>query len=561
MRVRDHACEFLVEAVAVVEAGQRIALGKIDQLVGGLALPRYVLEQPQVADRAAVDVLHRVHLLRNEAAVRHLQLQRALNLPLLGQSQHAPALLFRPRQRRRGGGERLLRVGADQPRARRNHPDAGERGIAVHHLVVAGYEQDAGVHRGQQRRQPRVLVLRARQIVLLHGLRLAQFDHGGLQPLLGLLALGDVADADADAEVTAAAIVDRAPVGRRPEFGAALAPAEKFVVLAGIAAQRAVDLPHGARGVGFGNARRRETRHGQALLRRIAEHVEHARIDPDELPLRIDPAFAVVAVVGDGGELGLALRQRLEAALQRVGHHVVGMRELAHLAAVFHRQPHVEIARRQALARPGKLREAAGQPVRQRDHRNDGEDQRQRPDREVLADQVFARGAHECRGQAEMQAPHLDAAGLDVHGGVKVHRLPRERRVGRNIQRRQRNGALPAGARHQLLVVVEQHQVGDAAVGAHPLQDLGQRPVLAPGERAGERRVEQLLLLLEMDLRALVELFVHDADAIDDQQRQHHHLHQRARQQQPRTQRHRGRHDFHGMAAYTRFTSTTERRW
>jgi hypothetical protein len=47
LRVGDHARELLVEAVAVVKPGQRIALREIDQLVGGLALARHVLEQPQ----------------------------------------------------------------------------------------------------------------------------------------------------------------------------------------------------------------------------------------------------------------------------------------------------------------------------------------------------------------------------------------------------------------------------------------------------------------------------------------------------------------------------------
>jgi hypothetical protein len=58
--VRDHARKLLVEPVAVIEAGQRIALGQVDQLVRGLALARDVLEQPQPPDRPAVDVLHRV---------------------------------------------------------------------------------------------------------------------------------------------------------------------------------------------------------------------------------------------------------------------------------------------------------------------------------------------------------------------------------------------------------------------------------------------------------------------------------------------------------------------
>jgi hypothetical protein len=74
LRLRDHAREFLVEAMAVVETGERIALGEVDQLLGGLALARDVLEEPQVADGPVVRVPDGVPLLRDEPSVGELDL-------------------------------------------------------------------------------------------------------------------------------------------------------------------------------------------------------------------------------------------------------------------------------------------------------------------------------------------------------------------------------------------------------------------------------------------------------------------------------------------------------
>ncbi len=381
-----------------------------------------------------------------------------------------------------------------------------------------------------------MLVLRAHEILLLHRLGIAQLDHGRFQPLLRLLALGDVADADADAEVSAAAVGDRAPVGCRPELGPVLALAAELVVLSRAAAQRAVDLPHGAHGVGLRHARRREARHGQAFLRRVAEHVEHARVDPDQPSFGVDPALAVVAVVGDRGELGFTLGERLDAAGERRRHRVERVGELAHFVAPLHRQPHREVAGGQALARLGELGEVAGKPVRKRDHQNDGQEQREHAIGEVFADELASRGLQKRGGNAEMHAAELTARGLDIHRRVQDILPAGEPQVGHCRHDGQRAILLPAGARHRLAVAVEHHQVADTVVAPDPLEDLAQGVVLAVGEGHQERRGEQLVFLLQVDPRALVQLRFHDADAVDDQQRQHHRLHQRPGQQQPRAQ-------------------------
>src|SRR5512134_3912717 len=116
-----------------------------------------------------------------------------------------------------------------------------------------------------------MLVLRAREVVLLHVLRLPQLGDHRLQALLGLSALAHVANADAYAFVLAARVVNRPPVGRRPEFRAVLAPRPELVILAGVAAQPPPDLAHGALDVALADERRRKVRHRDALCRGVTE--------------------------------------------------------------------------------------------------------------------------------------------------------------------------------------------------------------------------------------------------------------------------------------------------
>src|SRR5262249_10310172 len=169
-------------------------------------------------------------------------------------------------------------------------------------------------------------VLGARQVLLRNTRRLPQLPHGRLQPALRLLALGDVADAYPYPLVATAPVVDRPPVRRRPEPRAVLAPALKLVVLPAVPAQRAAHLAHRARGVVLADERRREVLHLQALRRRVAEHVEHARVDPDQLAPGVDPALAVVTVVRDRREFRLAVGKRLDAAVERLCHRVEAAR-------------------------------------------------------------------------------------------------------------------------------------------------------------------------------------------------------------------------------------------
>ncbi len=74
------ARQFLLETVPVVEPGQRIALGQIHQLVGGLALAGDVFVNPQMADEAAFAVTHRVVEFGDDAAVGHLDFEAVRQL-------------------------------------------------------------------------------------------------------------------------------------------------------------------------------------------------------------------------------------------------------------------------------------------------------------------------------------------------------------------------------------------------------------------------------------------------------------------------------------------------
>ena len=81
----QHAGQLLLEAVPVVQPGERIALGQIQDLIGRLALARDVLEQPEVADQLVGCVAHRIAAARDEPSVAHLDLHRGRRVAVLGQ--------------------------------------------------------------------------------------------------------------------------------------------------------------------------------------------------------------------------------------------------------------------------------------------------------------------------------------------------------------------------------------------------------------------------------------------------------------------------------------------
>jgi hypothetical protein len=81
----QHAFQFDLEAMAVVEAGEGVALGQIEQLFGGLALAGDIFVDPQMADEAVIAVAHGVAQLGDDAAVTHDDLM-AVGIALPGQN-------------------------------------------------------------------------------------------------------------------------------------------------------------------------------------------------------------------------------------------------------------------------------------------------------------------------------------------------------------------------------------------------------------------------------------------------------------------------------------------
>ena len=83
-RFGQHAFQFDLEAVPVVEAGERVALGQVKQLFGGLAFAGDVFVDPQMADEAAIAIAHRVAQLGDDAAIAHDDFM-AVGIDLLAQ--------------------------------------------------------------------------------------------------------------------------------------------------------------------------------------------------------------------------------------------------------------------------------------------------------------------------------------------------------------------------------------------------------------------------------------------------------------------------------------------
>ena len=243
----EHASKLHLEAVAVVEAGQRVALGQINKLLGGLAFTRHVLVNPQPADESPVCIMHRVGELREYPAIRQHDLEGFADLV---RAQHVQDMLGKvvgPGQDVGRVLHHLLRGPAREVDRLGNQPDAPESRVAVHHPVMAVLEQDADVHGGQQVIQARLLFAGVLDQTCLHFLGLFQRRDLFLQGAFELLALADIPDAGAMADKLAACAIDRLPCGGGPELRAILAAHAEFEVAAGAAARGLLKLGARAR--------------------------------------------------------------------------------------------------------------------------------------------------------------------------------------------------------------------------------------------------------------------------------------------------------------------------
>ena len=289
------AFQFVLEAVSVVQAGQRVALGQVEQLLGGLALAGDILVNPQMAYEATFPVAHSVAQLSDDAAIPHDDFM-SVRVALKAQYIRDEVEIFRW-LRQFAGAARKYRVGAetDQVGVGRQQPDVVEGGVVVDDAAVVTDEQDAQIHGRQQRLQTGALGFRAGQVFQRFGFRCLQF--------------GNVADAGADSKELAFAVVDGMPVHRCPETRAILALHAELIALAGAAAQGMLKVLRRFETVAFRDQTERKAGQCKTFVRVVAGHPRYRGIDPDGASARLDPEFQVVGVIGDGKEALFAVLQ------------------------------------------------------------------------------------------------------------------------------------------------------------------------------------------------------------------------------------------------------------
>ena len=68
-RFRQEFFHLLVQTVAIVQAGQGIALGQVNQLLRGLLFLRDIFEHPQMADKRALAIVNRMAQAGDQTAI------------------------------------------------------------------------------------------------------------------------------------------------------------------------------------------------------------------------------------------------------------------------------------------------------------------------------------------------------------------------------------------------------------------------------------------------------------------------------------------------------------
>ena len=376
------APQFLLETVAVVEPGERIAFGEVDELFGGLALARHVLVDPQVADEAALAVAHGVVEFGDDAAIGHLDFEAVRDFARFQHRQQVLGEMVRPRQRGGGFGEHVLHAQPDQRHPFVDHPHAGEIRVVVDHAAVGADEQYAQVHGRQQGDETRAFLLGFVEVLALQGFRRAQFGQGFAQVGFGGLEVVDAEDAGADALVDAVVVVDRLPVHRAPEMRAVAAHQAQGIAFARCAAQRLAQLELGGGALVGVDHVDGKVHLAHAGADAVPQHPLDRGVDPEQPAFGRQPEFDVVRVVGDGMEPCLVFPCPLHVETHRLGHAVEGADELADFVFPSRLDQHFEVALCHALAGTGERFETAdyaaggkGQQQPGQDEGGDGDDE------------------------------------------------------------------------------------------------------------------------------------------------------------------------------------------
>ncbi len=240
-----------------------------------------------------------------------------------------------------------------------DQPHAAEAGVVVDHASIGGDEQNAEIHRRQERDQTRTFLLGFFQIFALQAFCRPQFIDGLAQVGFGRLEVVDAVNTGPNPLVDPAVIVNWLPVHQCPEMSAILAADAERIALAGRAAQRLAQLEGGGFTVFLVNDVGREIHLLQTFVHAVAQHALDRRVDPQELAFGRQPEFQIMGVVGDGMKACFILARPFDVESYRLGHPVEGADELADLVLAFARQFDVQIALRHAFAGTGEGFETA----------------------------------------------------------------------------------------------------------------------------------------------------------------------------------------------------------
>ena len=272
-----------VEAPAVVEVGQRIALGQTHQRRRGTTRLGHVFENPYPPERmpGAPTGNHRRHFANDAPVLEGEFKRRRLSAPAKD-AQRVRLVARRVLDQRENGFEQAHIAHALQRGLVVELPDAQHRGVHVLHPAVCVDKQNAGIEYVEQRVQAHPLVLAACQILLAQALGATQLGHGFEQFHLGPLARLNALRRHPHHHHFATRVVHRTPVTGDPHRLAIVAAEAHFVVGVSLAASRPRRALTHVGQVDLVNQQGQHVGDGEAGLGGVAGQRGNRRADPFE---------------------------------------------------------------------------------------------------------------------------------------------------------------------------------------------------------------------------------------------------------------------------------------